>query len=404
MDQIDRMTSSSSGDSGDRVAKASKGQHGPAMAAQDLPPQPTLKCPRCDSSNTKFCYYNNYSQTQPRHFCKSCRRYWTQGGTLRNVPVGGGCRKNKRVRPRSLISMGGLDHGPTSFSDATSNMLGRLSSIPSFSNGSDDTGSQLLNIAFSRFQESMRLRQQSAQSSEGVHFSDMSLPGLVHKPCGLSSCAGGSACANRTSLHLDGACTGSLLADGFDNNLGFSTLHGGSGYCSSSYEMANPVHVYTQAPKMHDIMMGTSATATLATIEDELSSFSNLQYHSNSFNAGDAAAQEQKDFDFRTGQRLLSGLPHGGSGHLSYMDQLNTDLSNTHTEEQKPANREDKPLINMSGDSGLSLMMPADTWQQQPPSSMNEVLFEPHHSMMWSTNASRWPDMHPATAAAGSVL
>ncbi|KAI3855875.1 hypothetical protein MKW92_003895, partial [Papaver armeniacum] len=25
-----------------------------------------------------------------------CRRYWTQGGTLRNVPVGGGCRKGKR--------------------------------------------------------------------------------------------------------------------------------------------------------------------------------------------------------------------------------------------------------------------------------------------------------------------
>ncbi|KAL2938232.1 Dof zinc finger protein DOF5.3, partial [Bienertia sinuspersici] len=55
-----------------------------------------LKCPRCDSANTKFCYYNNYSLTQPRYFCKSCRRYWTKGGTLRNVPVGGGCRKNKR--------------------------------------------------------------------------------------------------------------------------------------------------------------------------------------------------------------------------------------------------------------------------------------------------------------------
>ncbi|XP_065865141.1 dof zinc finger protein DOF2.1-like [Euphorbia lathyris] len=55
-----------------------------------------LKCPRCDSMNTKFCYYNNYSLSQPRYFCKSCRRYWTKGGTLRNVPVGGGCRKNKR--------------------------------------------------------------------------------------------------------------------------------------------------------------------------------------------------------------------------------------------------------------------------------------------------------------------
>ncbi|CAO2842868.1 unnamed protein product [Amaranthus hypochondriacus] len=60
--------------------------------------QQALKCPRCDSTNTKFCYYNNYSLSQPRHFCRACKRYWTRGGTLRNVPVGGGCRKNKRVR------------------------------------------------------------------------------------------------------------------------------------------------------------------------------------------------------------------------------------------------------------------------------------------------------------------
>ncbi|KAK2992767.1 hypothetical protein RJ640_023280 [Escallonia rubra] len=55
-----------------------------------------LNCPRCNSSHTKFCYYNNYSLSQPRYFCKTCRRYWTEGGSLRNVPVGGGSRKNKR--------------------------------------------------------------------------------------------------------------------------------------------------------------------------------------------------------------------------------------------------------------------------------------------------------------------
>eukprot|EP00249_Psilotum_nudum_P020437 c27702_g2_i1 orf=507-809(+) len=55
------------------------------------PNDQVLKCPRCDSYNTKFCYYNNYSLSQPRHFCKNCRRYWTKGGALRNVPVGGGC-------------------------------------------------------------------------------------------------------------------------------------------------------------------------------------------------------------------------------------------------------------------------------------------------------------------------
>jgi hypothetical protein len=54
-----------------------------------------VTCPRCDSLDTKFCYYNNYNINQPRHFCKNCQRYWTAGGTLRNVPVGAGRRKNK---------------------------------------------------------------------------------------------------------------------------------------------------------------------------------------------------------------------------------------------------------------------------------------------------------------------
>ncbi|XP_048568924.1 dof zinc finger protein DOF5.1-like [Triticum urartu] len=53
-------------------------------------PESGLNCPRCDSTNTKFCYFNNYSLTQPRHFCRACRRYWTRGGALHNVPVGGG--------------------------------------------------------------------------------------------------------------------------------------------------------------------------------------------------------------------------------------------------------------------------------------------------------------------------
>ncbi|KAA8542359.1 hypothetical protein F0562_023505 [Nyssa sinensis] len=65
------------------------------------PNHQALKCPRCDSPNTKFCYYNNYNLSQPRHFCKSCRRYWTKGGVLRNVPVGGGCRKAKRSNSKA---------------------------------------------------------------------------------------------------------------------------------------------------------------------------------------------------------------------------------------------------------------------------------------------------------------
>ncbi|KAL9321198.1 hypothetical protein ACSQ67_013037 [Phaseolus vulgaris] len=81
--------------------------------------QQSLKCPRCDSSNTKFCYYNNYSLSQPRHFCKACKRYWTRGGTLRNVPVGGGCRKNKRLkRPITISSSAAIETASSSNSSA----------------------------------------------------------------------------------------------------------------------------------------------------------------------------------------------------------------------------------------------------------------------------------------------
>ncbi|EOA38023.1 hypothetical protein CARUB_v10009494mg [Capsella rubella] len=58
-------------------------------------PDKILPCPRCNSANTKFCYFNNYNVNQPRHFCRNCQRYWTAGGSMRTVPVGSGRRKNK---------------------------------------------------------------------------------------------------------------------------------------------------------------------------------------------------------------------------------------------------------------------------------------------------------------------
>ncbi|PKU80939.1 dof zinc finger protein DOF2.2 [Dendrobium catenatum] len=75
-----------------------------ARLAKIPQPEAALSCPRCDSNNTKFCYFNNYSLSQPRHFCKTCRRYWTRGGALRNVPVGGGCRRNKRGGKSSSLT------------------------------------------------------------------------------------------------------------------------------------------------------------------------------------------------------------------------------------------------------------------------------------------------------------
>lgn len=89
------------------MVKPMEGSKGPPpMLERRARPQKdqALNCPRCNSTNTKFCYYNNYSLSQPRYFCKTCRRYWTEGGSLRNVPVGGGSRKNKRSTPSTPTS------------------------------------------------------------------------------------------------------------------------------------------------------------------------------------------------------------------------------------------------------------------------------------------------------------
>ncbi|XP_058078473.1 cyclic dof factor 2-like [Magnolia sinica] len=77
-----------------------------------------LPCPRCNSMDTKFCYYNNYNVNQPRHFCKNCQRYWTAGGTMRNVPVGAGRRKNKHAASHYRHIVMSSDGIPTTPVDA----------------------------------------------------------------------------------------------------------------------------------------------------------------------------------------------------------------------------------------------------------------------------------------------
>ncbi|CAN4079388.1 unnamed protein product [Withania somnifera] len=84
-------------------------------------PDKILPCPRCNSMETKFCYFNNYNASQPRHFCRNCQRYWTAGGTMRNVPVGAGRRKHKNsVLHYSHISVSeALSNGRTNFPNET---------------------------------------------------------------------------------------------------------------------------------------------------------------------------------------------------------------------------------------------------------------------------------------------
>ncbi|WOL12103.1 hypothetical protein Cni_G20868 [Canna indica] len=104
------------------------------MATQQQQQFQPVKCPRCDSTNTKFCYYNNYNLSQPRHFCKSCRRYWTKGGVLRNVPVGGGCRKSKRPSSSSCkppsVAPADKDHHRRRLPSSVSRCSSDSSSLP----------------------------------------------------------------------------------------------------------------------------------------------------------------------------------------------------------------------------------------------------------------------------------
>ncbi|KAH7536828.1 hypothetical protein FEM48_Zijuj03G0027800 [Ziziphus jujuba var. spinosa] len=80
-------------------------------------PDKVLPCPRCNSLETKFCYFNNYNVNQPRYFCKNCQRYWTAGGTIRNVPVGAGRRRNKHSSPQYHQTVAHADAAPVTQGD-----------------------------------------------------------------------------------------------------------------------------------------------------------------------------------------------------------------------------------------------------------------------------------------------
>nr|QEE59999.1 light stimulus response protein [Betula platyphylla]QPM65711.1 Dof transcription factor [Betula platyphylla]QYF06654.1 Dof [Betula platyphylla] len=162
-----------------------------AMSERRARPQEHVNCPRCNSTNTKFCYYNNYSLTQPRYFCKTCRRYWTEGGSLRNVPVGGGSRKNKKFTSASA-------------SAATSSKIPdlnppSLSQFSSQNNKSKEAG-QDLNLAFPatekyhqgvyQYLEVPKMEDNSTSTNQqnSSHFSDLMLrTGNIASRGGLNS-------------------------------------------------------------------------------------------------------------------------------------------------------------------------------------------------------------------------
>lgn len=55
-------------------------QHGGGKSSADghskvKRPPGVQQCPRCNSKNTKFCYYNNYNVKQPRYYCRVSSRH-----------------------------------------------------------------------------------------------------------------------------------------------------------------------------------------------------------------------------------------------------------------------------------------------------------------------------------------
>ncbi|XP_025621971.1 uncharacterized protein [Arachis hypogaea] len=144
------------GEGGEDTNKKEKQKQlvGDAKAAQVAV---AVKCPRCDSMNTKFCYYNNYSLSQPRYFCKACKRYWTHGGALRNVPVGGGSRKPKRAKlaanPSSEATVVGVP-APSSVSSVTPFFQG---DVGGFLSSSSLGGSGFNNVGSHHFFDQMMM-------------------------------------------------------------------------------------------------------------------------------------------------------------------------------------------------------------------------------------------------------
>ncbi|XP_004146609.1 dof zinc finger protein DOF1.4 isoform X1 [Cucumis sativus] len=189
--------------------------------------QEPLRCPRCDSSNTKFCYYNNYSLSQPRHFCKACKRYWTRGGTLRNVPVGGGCRKNKRLkRPTISSTTTTVTHSSSSPAptapDSTSSSSTSCNTNPLHNIFYGSTSD--LNLPFSGYDHHHHNHLQTHLNALGLGFSS---PNIDHRDFNLNGFNSSSLLSGYSSLFgnnnnnpsSNSTSISSLLASKFDPNL-----------------------------------------------------------------------------------------------------------------------------------------------------------------------------------------
>ncbi|KAL5994987.1 hypothetical protein ACLOJK_025044 [Asimina triloba] len=161
-----------------------------------------LPCPRCNSMDTKFCYYNNYNVNQPRHFCKNCQRYWTAGGTMRNVPVGAGRRKHKHVgvasHYRQIVMQS--DGFPTNETDVPD--CGMLAPI-----GTLEGNGTVLNFGMDNpLSESMATVLNLGDQKAKVELSAVACGGNGEEPSGESSVTAPASSGNKlpeNAIHLE---------------------------------------------------------------------------------------------------------------------------------------------------------------------------------------------------------
>lgn len=182
-------------------------------------------CPRCGSTNTKFCYYNNYSSTQPRYFCKGCRRYWTKGGSLRNVPVGGGCRKSRSAKYNKTFRQANNSVGYSDDLMASPNSV--VSDAPSIDLA--QVYASFLNQKPDQAVQTVRYPNEPDYYSCLLNTTDFGHSALSEEELGLIDC-----------LHFHEQSTESHFGESIQMYLfGFNSIQNHQEYYSSSYDTTN---------------------------------------------------------------------------------------------------------------------------------------------------------------------
>lgn len=290
-----------------------------------------LKCPRCDSLNTKFCYYNNYNLSQPRHFCKSCRRYWTKGGVLRNVPVGGGCRKTKRnskPKPSSDSSAQQTQTqtqilAPTSERERKSNSHNSSSESSSLTVTTNNTNVETLSV-------------QSSSSVSNVL--------SVNNDCKLLDNNNKNSSSNDNSGGFEGATTTTTLPEqGSD--------------CGG---------IFSEIGSFTSLITSSSEPLSLA--------FSSLMN-----------AQQGLDSHHQWQQQLQEHQPKMMSGHMGGVQDHHTGLLDPTVQVEL------SELQDRSGNGGFGSL----DWQESGDQSLFDLPHAVDHASYWTQTTTQWTDYLP---------